>query len=618
MWKFQRLNSVGEEDSSVKLTFNNLINSTADNTRNPFLFQAKMPPVMSLTCNNNSRAQFSTQPMCTPFSRARSFSEVSKSEPYSERFQHNRVKGPSLSFDSYNKMYKPALLTGSLTHKGRQFSSPCYQDGSVMAAVETLQGSGHGLGITAAVAALGMASSKQKVDLSNSVTTPDSWEDYLLDDTDSVPSLHRNSNSNVPVSGISKHDGGSKEESQDPVPLASSCSGLNVTFSECDTEMNKYSKPAASDCSDLNMPFNESDTEMSKFSVESQSQCECVLQASHDITDLSMNDYISSDVEKCDKDVRSTTDDNPPQTLKPVSNLSFILSEPRKTAKKGRPSSKKQKKRQREKRKHRSHSVVPEKSESSSSDSWLEQRSDEISSSLTSSLSSSHTNRRNFHEKQSTPVKESTKSCPISRLFFSPSYSEEADDEEDGDNERSTKQSMSKQWKSCISPIKEVCFNFALNLDSIFKQKNIPSLKSLGGENDCSSPQTFYAKKSYRQNSSLSDDESFENSSVDLCDQSSSSDGATCGFTIGLSFDTLFTQRPPVGSQAAADATDRTCDFTDSLTSGESSHQVSSEVDLTAVNAKWDENYPTAGNRSCQCTTKDEIKHPDIKVNIYS
>uniref|UniRef100_A0A0B7BHB3 Uncharacterized protein n=1 Tax=Arion vulgaris TaxID=1028688 RepID=A0A0B7BHB3_9EUPU len=421
------------------------------------------------------------------------------------------------------------------------------------------------------------------------------WEDV------NIPYLAINSSYKLPVSEAIM-----KNNSKKVVPVKSSSLGESNVASDY-SDVTGGSKESKKKC-----PL---DYEYSSF-YDSQ---------------LNENGTRSCDIQNENREFGSISDNNTSQcSSKSINNLASILSAPRRTVKKGRPSSKKQKKRQREKRKQRSSPLLMDKQSMSSQtkdeikQSHVDPTSLAFASDLTEKidgiLNSSLTSTAEFQKtktKEFTSEKTSSKLCKITRMFFRLKSSSEEIDEIDGSSEWSVNKGV------CISPINGYGFNFASNLDSIFKKKSIPSLKKVvhpevNGTNLSSSVE--YVENSVCE--SLSEDDGLEDS-AEVSVTPASSEYITFDFSPCLSLDTLFPKKQNSKNQTAANRTEVAVPLVDDLPSADDSNLLVNGQDtdyetLNRINAQWNDNYPTAGFRSCSTISGDFIEDPSIKVHFAS
>lgn len=326
---------------------------------------------------------------------------------------------------------------------------------------------------------------------------------------------------------------------------------------------------------------------------------------------------------KCDNSQNSTLDASN-SCLTSSADLSSVLSTPRKITKKGRPSSKKQRKRQREKQKTCSVPLATSSSNDAESVPHLSNGSQSEETDSSSILfEASCSQSMDSAPKESTPVKSQSIRCPIARFFFGGrSDSEDSDDDsdcsdicEDGDDwELSLDEKMHTVPKKCAG------FNAPLNLDSVFKRKSVPTLKSVFRTEESESESEASVTASPRNHLGSTLDTSKDDHSVDSSvgfSSPTSSPSKFFGFTCGLSIEALFTKKPDLVCTAAA--TGSAFNTVDGVPSDVESCQLPTSFEvycesISKINAKWNENYPSAGFRSCLAISSDEINDPSVKV----
>lgn len=359
-------------------------------------------------------------------------------------------------------------------------------------------------------------------------------------------------------------------------------------------------------------------------SAEMSSCRECLPELSVDKCHILESNCSSSNTQNCNNVMDSKLavyDTTSQSALKPILNLTSVLSAPRKTVRKGRPSSKKQRKRQREKQKLSAQTLqTKEIPESAHTGCVTEQRLHSQNKELACAESKkSDISPIPSCNAQSEAAHDSVnQTCPLRHLFVSlmsnseDEYSVDDDDDEHDRNDCS----VNKHNEVPLTPFKGVGFRCALDLDAIFK-KTIP--------------QSFFATEKKADNA-FKNDNGFKKN---LCQSSSqhksfdkrrptsalpvSKNGGSCFFTPALSLDILFCKKPTPSTQSVVDLKEATFDLLDDVPSDDnpehptSSSEADSET-LEKVNALWNENYPTAGFRSCSSVSTDEIKHPTIRV----
>ncbi|BFZ15566.1 hypothetical protein BsWGS_18605 [Bradybaena similaris] len=415
-----------------------------------------------------------------------------------------------------------------------------------------------------------------------------------------------------------------KETMQDNDTCNANCSVLKETAQDINTETPVASlsiEKSSVTCSSNIAVESTQSTAMSSYS-------ECLPDLSSDKCHLLETNCSSSNTQNCKKvmDSKLTGDDNKSQSaLKPILNLTSVLSAPRKTIRKGRPSSKKQKKRQREKQKLSNQTLqTKEILESTHTGCVTEQKLHSQNKELMcaeskkSDISQTPSCNAQFEAAQDSVVNQT---CPLRHLFVSlMSNSEDENSVEDDDDDQHDRNdySVNKHNEIPVTPIKGLGFRCALDLDAIFK-KSIPKSffttekkADYAHKNDNGSQKNLYQSSSQHN----SYDKRKPTSALPV-----SKNGDSCFFTPALSLDILFCKKPTPSTQAVVDLKETTFDLLDDVPSDDnpdhptSSSEPDSET-LEKVNASWNENYPTAGFRSCASASTDEIKHPTIKVHF--
>ncbi|BFZ04935.1 hypothetical protein BsWGS_07974 [Bradybaena similaris] len=331
---------------------------------------------------------------------------------------------------------------------------------------------------------------------------------------------------------------------------------------------------------------------------------------------------------KCDNSQNSSSNSSN-GCLTSSADLSSVLSTPRKITKKGRPSSKKQRKRQREKQKTCS---VPLAKSSSNDAEGVPHLSNGSQSEETDSSSilfeASCSQSMGSIPKESTPVKSQSIRCPIASFFFGGrSDSEDSEDDSDYSDicEDGDEWQVSLDEKMHAVPKKCAGFNAPLNLDSVFKRKSVPTLKSVFWTEESESESEASAAASHSNHLGSTVDISKDDHSVDSSVEFSSpmsSPSKFFGFTCGLSIEALFTKKPDLVCTAAAkESAFNTVDGASSNVESCQMPTTSFEMyceSISKINAKWNENYPSAGFRSCLAISSDEINDPSVKVHFAS
>ncbi|CAG5133765.1 unnamed protein product [Candidula unifasciata] len=394
------------------------------------------------------------------------------------------------------------------------------------------------------------------------------------------------------------------------------------TLQDSSTETHVASSSAGENnitcCSDLNV------TVESIQSVEMPSSYQCSSDLSVDKSCFNKSSCSSSKTQNCQKIMQSKPtlcDSNVQSPLKSIVNLMSVLSAPRKTVKKGRPSSRKQKKRQREKQKRGLQPLQAEKPVASThtgcdTQQNLHSQNTELMFKHSSKMDVASNSSSNPQCKAANGVLKPE--CPLTHFFVrlmscseDENSVEDDDDDDDDDGQCKTDVSINKHKEMPCPPITGFDFGCALDLDTIFK-KTIP-LGPVSAEKKKDGSQKNTCQK-------LSERDHFEKSST-VSTSPVSKDVESCFFTPALSLDILFCKKPASVSQAGRDQHETTVDFPDNVPSDDSVDPLpaGNEADsktLEKINALWNENYPTADYRSCSSVSTDEIKYPAIKVHF--
>ncbi|RUS77051.1 hypothetical protein EGW08_015188 [Elysia chlorotica] len=322
-------------------------------------------------------------------------------------------------------------------------------------------------------------------------------------------------------------------------------------------------------------------------------------------------DHVKSDMAKADasKSVDQSSSSKRPSSTMYVSGLicsphepenesedseisadhSSILYSPRKTCKKGRPSSKKQRKRRRQKQKHalQTSSVDDGSASDTFNESSEKQECSNISYSCgyksdSSVINSSKYVNTSLSQNISTPIK-SNSNHPVVKNFFSNVASSESEDSESDEGENCDWSQADDSENNCAAVNKGKTFGVALNLDSIFKQQHVPSLESLLS-NECSddSPAASPSK----------------GSNLDLCSFSLSEEDVDDSIEFAAS--SPLTSFVPEFQLNTSDSIEDN-DVTDAFV--EEDVDLEPMVDMHEVNNKWNEMYSSPG--ICSCCTKN-------------
>ena len=291
---------------------------------------------------------------------------------------------------------------------------------------------------------------------------------------------------------------------------------------------------------------------------------------------------------------------------------SSVLFLPRKTCKKGRPSSKKQKKRKREKQKHASKTSrdICSTSDLFNESSDKKDCSDGSNTSEFKSSSSVITSSRpkfkyvntSLSQNVSTPIK-SNSHHPIVQHFFSMVVSSESEDS-GSDTEEDCDWSQSEESASaCISSSKGKGLSIDLNLDLIYKQKHVPSLESLLSS-ECSDD-SIAASPS---NGNCFNISGFSLSEEDVDDSIEFADSSPLSSFVSESLFHMPEAKFHGGTSGYIEDTDSIAEIMDA----------DHEVDMHEVNTKWNEIYSSPD--ICSCCTKNIATGAGkavLKVNFF-
>ncbi|GFR80008.1 protein DP71L [Elysia marginata] len=292
-------------------------------------------------------------------------------------------------------------------------------------------------------------------------------------------------------------------------------------------------------------------------------------------------------------------------------DLSFVLLSPRK-AKKGRPSAKKQKKRKRQKQKHDSLKASLDSSSETLHEPVESHQSVHPNDSVhsceyepnSSVINSSNDTTTSLSQNVSTPIKSPPQQHNV-HWFLATTSSECEDSELEEDEDSDSSLEVEESVNACISPINSHAFGISLNLDSIFKQKIVPSLESLLSS-DCSDD-SITASLSKENDFDLSGTGSVTFSDLEDADDSIEfAASSPPSFTKESFFPTL--QSKSLGQASGPfKKEDVTAEDFDAEYA----------VDLHEINTKWDEVYSSPG--ICICCNKNyavDASGPFVKVSF--
>ncbi|GFO12756.1 endonuclease-reverse transcriptase [Plakobranchus ocellatus] len=273
------------------------------------------------------------------------------------------------------------------------------------------------------------------------------------------------------------------------------------------------------------------------------------------------------------------------------SDISILFS-PRKTCKKGRPSSKKQKKRKRQKQRHAENlSLHTSQKPPVKADCDKPMYNSESKHNGSDSLVDLDNNSENcLSKKVSTPFKSTSHQHFVHYFLSTPASSDSDNSESDLDEDADDWSLRAESDSACLSPISGCSFSIALNLDSIFKQKHIPSLKSVltsdsSDDSEAASPSKGANNSMHLSVSvlSLSDVDDFDDSIEFVASSPAHSSAEEIGFG-------LWKPKVPRKSKDHIEDIEHV---------PESSCDSDFDVDFNQVNLKWEKLYSTPENCSC-------------------